>query len=179
MPGILPIRQEALDALQTAYETATQELETFIEDNSGEEGLIEGAKNDKGKVTKKGITDQIKQSSDTDEIAVLKKCLKLVNEESKSKSAVKAAKDELDELVFKKIPEIPEGELNALVVQDKWLASIEEQIVEEIERVTQALANRVKTLEERYSETLPDLSKDVGKYTALVEGHLKRMGLSW
>ena len=88
-------------------------------------------------------------------------------------------KDELDELVFKKIPKIPEGEIKELVVQDKWFASVEADIIEEIERVTQALANRVKTLEERYSETLPSLNNDVEKYTGLVEGHLKKMRLSW
>ncbi|MEW8418966.1 MAG: N-6 DNA methylase [Candidatus Thiodiazotropha endolucinida] len=172
-------KQAALDALQSEYEAATQELETFIEDNSGEDGLIEEAKNDKGKVTQKGLKDRIKESSDADEIAALKQCLDLLGAESAAKSAVKAAKDELDELVFKKIPKIPEDELKALVVQDKWFASIESQIIEEVERVTQALANRVKTLEERYSETLPALTKDVEEYTALVEGHLKKMGLSW
>ncbi|MBT3052889.1 MAG: type I restriction-modification system subunit M [Candidatus Thiodiazotropha sp. (ex Codakia orbicularis)] len=172
-------KQEALDALQTEYEAATQELETYIEDNSGEDGLVEDAKNEKGKITQKGLKERIKETGDEDEIVVLTKCLELVSAESQAKSAVKKAKDELDELVFKKIPKIPTGELKELVVQDKWLASLETQIVEEIERVTQALANRVKTLEERYSETLPDLSKDVKKYTSLVEGHLKRMGLSW
>ncbi len=45
--------------------------------------------------------------------------------------------------------------------------------------MAQQLAGRVKTLEERYSETLPSLNKDVAKYTGLFEGHLKRMGLSW
>lgn len=172
-------KQEALDVLQAEYEAATQELETYIEDNSGEEGYIDEAKNDKGKITQKGLKERIKESDDEDEIAVLKKCLELVSAESSAKSAVKKAKEELDELVFKKIQKIPTGELKELVVQDKWFASLETQITEEIERVTQALANRVKTLEERYSETLPDLSKDVEKYTALVEGHLKKMGLSW
>ena len=92
---------------------------------------------------------------------------------------MKKAKDELDKLVFEKIPTIPENELKDLIVNAKWFATIEGQIAEEIERMTQKLANRVKTLEERYSETLPDLSKDVEKYTGLVEGHLRKMGLSW
>jgi type I restriction enzyme M protein len=168
-----------LDKLQTAYEEATQTLETFVEENSGEEGLIEESKNDKGKVSQKGIKDRLKEASDADEIAALKKCLKLVAEESKCKSAVKAAQDALDEMVFKKIPAIPNDELKDIVVNAKWLASVEAQIIEEIERVTQNLANRVKTLEQRYSKPLPSLSEDVSKYTNLVEGHLKKMGLSW
>ena len=172
-------KQEALDKLQEALDTATQELETYIEENSGEDGLVEEAKNEKGNIAKKGITDRIKVSNDDEEIAALKKCLKLVDTQSKCKSAVKVAKDELDKLVFEKIPAIPEGELKDLIVNAKWFSAIESQIIEEIERMTQQLANRVKTLEERYSKTLPDLSKDVVKYTDLVEGHLKKMGLSW
>ncbi|GAB6097962.1 type I restriction-modification system subunit M [Desulfatiferula olefinivorans] len=172
-------KQVALDKLQTELDTATQELETFIEENSGEDGLVEEAKNDKGKVTKKGVSDRINKSNDADEIAVLKKCLKLINAESQCKSAAKAAKNELDELVFKKIPKIPEDELKDIVVNDKWFATIEAKIIDEIERVTQQLANRVKTLEERYSETLPFLNGEVKKYSNRVEGHLKKMGLSW
>ncbi|MCB9987711.1 MAG: type I restriction-modification system subunit M [Rhodospirillales bacterium] len=174
-----PEKQAALDALQSAYEAATQELETFIEENSGEEELVEEAKNDKGKVTQKGIKDRLKVTRDADEITALKKCLGLVHQESKAKSAVKAAKDELDKLVFEKIPKNAEAELKDIVVNRKWFASVEATITEEIERMAQQLAGRVKTLEERYSETLPSLSKEVEKYTDLVESHLKEMGLSW
>jgi len=172
-------KQEALDKLQAEFDSASQELETYIEEHAGEEGLIEEAKNDKGNIAKKGLTDRIKVSNDDEEIAALKKCLTLVNAGSKSKSSVKKAKDELDKLVFEKIPTIPENELKDLIVNAKWFAAIEAQIIEEIERMTQQLANRVRTLEERYSETLPYLSKDVEKYTGLVEDHLKKMGLSW
>lgn len=164
---------------EMAFEVAFQELETFIEDNSGEEGLVEFAKNDKGKVTQKSVSDRIKETDDPEEIGALKKCLSLIKKEAKCKSAAKAAKLELDERVFEKIPKIAEAELKQLVLGDKWLAHLENQISEEIERMTQQLANRVKTLEERYSETLPSLSKELDLYSGLVEGHLKKMGLSW
>ena len=172
-------KQEALDKLQAELDSASQELETYIEENSGEDGLVEEAKNDKGNISKKGLTDRIKVSNDDEEIAALKKCLDLLNAQTKCKSAVKKAKDELDKLVFEKIPTISEDELKDLIVNAKWFSTIESQIVEDIERMTQALANRVKTLEERYSETLPDLSREVEQYSTLVEGHLKKMGLSW
>jgi|SRR5690554_248093 len=172
-------QQAALNDLETAYDEATQMLEAFIEDNSGEDGLIEDAKNDKGKVTQKGTKDRLKESNDDEEIVTLKECLELVTAESNAKSAAKAAKQKLDDLVFKKIPTIPEAELKDIAVNAKWFASVEEQVIEEIERVIQSLANRVKTLEQRYSKTLPSLSADVAKYEDLVEGHLKKMGLSW
>jgi type I restriction enzyme M protein len=171
--------QAKLDALQAGHDAATQELESFIEDNSGDDGLIEAAKNDKGSVAQKGVKDRIKETNDDEELAALKKCLALINKEGKAKKVVKAAQDDLDELVFKTIPRLQEDELKGLVVEDKWFGTVEARIVEEIERVTQQLANRVKTLEERYAETMPSLTKDVQKYADLVDGHLKKMGLAW
>ena len=156
-----------------------QELETFIEDNTGEDGLIENAKNDKGAIVQKGVKDRIKETNDADELAALKKCLALIVSEDAAKKAVKAAKLKLDELVFKKIPSLSDDELKAIIVHDKWFGTVEARIGEEIERVTQQLAGRVKTLEERYAETLPALNKDVQKYASLVEDHLKKMGLAW
>ncbi len=172
-------KQEALDALQAAHDSAAQKLESFVEENSGEGGLLEAAKNEKGAIAQKGVKDRVKETTDTDELAALTKCLTLIGNESKAKSAVNAAKHKLDQMVFKKIPKLSEEELKSLAVQDKWFGSIEAQIVEEIERVTQQLAHRVKTLEQRYSETLPNLTKDVAKYSGLVETHLKKMGLAW
>ncbi len=171
--------QAKLDALQADHDAAAQELESFIADNSGEDGLIEAAKNDKGGVAQKGVKDRIKETNDDEEQAALKKCLALIDKEAKAKKAVKAAQQELDELIFKKIPKLSEDELKALVVEDKWFDAVETRIIEEIERVTQQLANRVKTLEERYAETMPSLTGDVQKYADLVEGHLKKMGLAW
>ena len=172
-------QQAQLDKLQADYESATQTLESFIEENSGEDGLVEEAKNDKGNINATGVKKRLKETTDEDETKALKQCLELITVEADLKKSVKAAKEELDELVFKKIPKIPTGEIKELVVQDKWFATVQAHIIQEIERVTQQLANRVKTLEERYSETLPSLSKDVETYSGLVEGHLKKMGLSW
>lgn len=49
----------------------------------------------------------------------------------------------------------------------------------EIERVMQQLANRVKTLEERYAEPLPELVQEIAELSSRVEEHLRKMGLEW
>jgi len=64
-------------------------------------------------------------------------------------------------------------------VDDKWQATLKAAIQGEIERVTQQLANRVKTLEERYAEPLPQLMQDVEALAGKVDEHLKKMGLVW
>lgn len=66
-----------------------------------------------------------------------------------------------------------------MVVDDKWQATLKSAIASEIERVTQQLANRVKTLEERYAEPLPQLVQEVEELSSKIEEHLRRMRLDW
>ena len=78
-----------------------------------------------------------------------------------------------------KYPTLTISDIKTLVVEDKWHATLHSQITAEIERVTQQLANRVKTLEERYAEPLPELTQSVSELADKVDKHLKAMGLSW
>lgn len=45
--------------------------------------------------------------------------------------------------------------------------------------MTQQLANRVKELNERYAEPLPQITQNVEDLSAKVAEHLKAMGLEW
>ena len=44
-----------------------------------------------------------------------------------------------------------------LVVEDKWIATVDNAVRDEVERITQQLAGRVQELETRYSDPLPAL----------------------
>lgn len=172
-----------LSILESDANSATQLLEEFVELHAGEDDLLLEAKNDKDKVTQKLINARLKElksnSGDLDEINALEKCLSLVKKEATAKTKAKDKKTELDLAVFKKYPQLSEADIKSLIVDDKWLASLESNIVAEIERVTQQLANRVKELEERYSEPLPALTQSVENLSDKVAGHLKAMGLEW
>jgi type I restriction enzyme M protein len=171
--------QEAIDELQSRLDTAASELESYIEENSGEEGVLEDAKNDKGNINKKSIDTRLKEADDADEIKALKECKRLIDAEAKAKKALKTAQDALSLAVFKKYPTLSVDEIKTLVIEEKWLRHITTQIDEEISRVTTSLANRIKTLEERYSEPLKEIEQSVSALTSKVEEHLKAMGLSW
>lgn len=112
-------------------------------------------------------------------IKALKQVKKLLETEANNKSLVKIAQEILDKKVFQQYPNLTEAENKTLIVEDKWLASLQAHIVAEIERVTQQLANRVKTLEERYETPLPELTQQVETLSAKVDEHLKKMGLVW
>ncbi len=172
-------QQEALNQLQTALDSATQELESFIEENSGDEGALSDALNDKDKVTKASVGARAKLTHDQDEIRALQKASDLFNAESDAKKAVKEAQDALDLAVFKHYKKLSIDDIKTLLVQDKWLATLQANIQAEIERITQQLANRVKELEERYAEPLPTLVASVDVLSEKVAGHLRAMGLEW
>ncbi|MBE3671124.1 type I restriction-modification system subunit M [Vibrio navarrensis] len=171
--------QAKVDSLQSALDSVSQELETFLEENSSEDGLLNDALNDKDKVTKATVTARLKLATDPDEKAALKQAKKLFDAEADGKKALKEAQDALDLAVFKQYPKLSVDEIKSLIVDDKWLATLENHIVAEIERVTQQLANRVKELEERYIEPLPDLTQSVDNLSDKVADHLKVMGLEW
>jgi type I restriction enzyme M protein len=107
----------------------------------------------------------------------MKQCQRLIDADSAAGKAVKVAQQKLDETVFAKYPKLAENEINTLVVDDKWLATILSAIRTEIERVTQQLATRIQTLESRYADPLPKLTESVAKLSSKVDAHLKTMGI--
>ncbi|WP_211838231.1 type I restriction-modification system subunit M [Proteus terrae] len=171
--------QTKVDTLQSELDSASQELETYLEENSDDDGLLNDALNDKDKVTKATVTARLKVVTDPNEKSALKQAQKLFDNEANAKKALKKAQDTLDLAVFKQYPKLSIDEIKNLIVNDKWLATLQSNIEAEIERVTQQLADRVKELEERYSEPLPDISESVEDLSKKVAGHLKAMGLEW
>ena len=169
--------QAAIAKLQAEQDDSTQALESYIEEHSVEDGLLADAMTDAGKVSKVSVTARQKLATDADEISALKKVKKLIDAEAAAKKLVKAAQEDLDAEVFAKYPELTLDENKTLIVEDKWLATLEGNIVAEIERITQQLANRIKTLEDRYSEPMPRLVDEVEFLSCKVDEHLKNMGL--
>jgi type I restriction enzyme M protein len=66
-----------------------------------------------------------------------------------------------------------------LKVADKWLAALDAAIHGEMDRISQALTQRVKELAERYEMPLPKMATRVAELEAKVNHHLERMGFAW
>ena len=186
-PGLIVARyfaaeQAAIEALQARQETAARELEEFVEERTGEEGLLEDAANDKGKVTKSSVTERLKairhEPESDEERDTLEHCRNLIEAEAEAAKAVKEAQARLDEQALARYAALTEAEVKTLAVEDKWFADIRIAIEGEVQRLTQQLAGRVKELEARYARPLPELEREAESFGAKVEGHLKRMGLT-
>ena len=172
----------ALERFQAEQDAAAHEFEAFVEEHAGEEGLLSDVVNDKGKVVKAGVKCRLKaiqlEPEDGEERAALRRCLALIEAESSAGKAVKDARAKLDQRVLARYAMLSESEIKTLVVEDKWFAAIMEAVEDEMQRLTRQLARRVKELEERYAQTLPELEREAENFGAKVEGHLKRMGIA-
>jgi type I restriction enzyme M protein len=175
--------QAKIDELQTALDKASSELEEFVEEHSGDEGLLADAVNDKGKITKAGVKERLKaidvEVENDKEREALTRCLALIEAESEAGAAVKEAQVALDAMVFAKYGELTEAQSKRLVVEDKWFASIREAIEAEVHRLMQQLAGRIRQLADRYATPLPQLTDEVAELAAHVNGHLKKMEAVW
>ncbi len=178
-----PNQKQAIDELESARETVAQKIEELVEEHSGEEGLLEDARNVKGKLTKISLGTRMKEikgnAGFADEMELLKQAQTLLDEESALASKTKALQLELDKHIVGHYAKLEEDEMKTLVVNDKWFAHLTNEIQGEVERVVHSLAARVKELEERYSHPLPELIARVETYSQRVEAHLNKMGLSW
>ena len=156
--------QAAIKTLQAKQETAARELEEFVEEHTGEEGLLEDAVNDKGKVTKNSVKNRLKIIQDElesdDERGALTDCLDLIEAEDEAGKAVNKAQDALDQKVLARYATLTDNQIKILVVEDKWFTSIRLAIEGEVQRLTQQLAGRVKVLKERYERPLPQTMED-------------------
>lgn len=175
--------QAAINALQVAHDTAARNLEEFVEENSGDEGLLVDALNEKGKVTKAGVKERLrtlKNDEDIDEeLEALTRCLELMEAENEADRFIKNARAELDRKILAKYDKVTDNEIKTLVVDDKWFVSISVSIEGEVQRLTQHLAVRVRELDGRYAQPLAALEREVEAFGGNVQTHLKNMGLAW
>lgn len=187
-PGLIVDRyltaeRDVIDKLQVKHDAAASELEGYVEEHSGEGGLLEDAANDKGNVVKGSVNARLKEikgEPDSDEERdALKQCLKLIEAESDAGKAVKDAQADLDEKILAKYSKLSEKDIKSLVVDDKCFAAVYAAIGDEIQKLTQGLVSRVKELEERYAHPMPELEKEVAELTKSVSKNLKKMGLEW
>jgi type I restriction enzyme M protein len=185
VPKELLVRQlfagdlEMIEALRAQLEETSSRLAELEEEHGGEEGAF----SELDKVNKAAVNARIKEirrdSEAAEELAVLRDWLELSDEEGATKKALKAAEAELDDQAYGRYDSLTEAEVRELVVEGKWLASLEQAVASEVERVSQALTSRLKELGERYGEALPEISQRVEELEARVAGHLERMGFTW
>lgn len=170
--------QDAVDTLAAELESVTAQITELEEEHGGEEGAF----SELDKVNKANVTARLKEikgdKEAADEAATLDDWLKLANEEADLKKRLKEAEAQLDAKAYAKYPKLTEAEVKTLVVDDKWLAALDTAIHGEMDRISQALTQRVRELAERYETPMPQMVGRVKELEAKVNRHLERMGFA-
>lgn len=171
--------KQAIEDLQANLDTASREIEELIEENSGEEGYFAEFE----KINKANVTFRIKEiknkPEDVEELKVMEQYLALGEQESEAKKKIKETEKALDVKVIAKYKTLTESEIKVLVVDDKWMATLEQAVKSEMDRISQRLTQRIKELAERYAIPLPILVTETETLTGKVDAHLKKMGFIW
>ncbi|QCD62732.1 type I restriction-modification system subunit M [Tenacibaculum maritimum] len=175
--------QQALQAVEAELESVQAKSAEWIEEHTGEEGLLQEATNDKGGITKTTLSKYLKEIKDEPtEVAAFKvanQLLKLFNKEASLKKEVKVMATDLDALCLAQYGKLTEEEVRELVVDKKWLASLQATLQTEMDAISQRLTSRIKELAERYEHTLTELDGTTNVLENKVSEHLKTMGLVW
>lgn len=170
--------QTHIDALQAELDNASSTIADYVEEHGDEEGLLADAATDKGSFTKSSVNARLKLTTDSDEKDVLHQLLSYFDSEATAKKVLKEAQEALDLAVFKHYPTLDEAAIKTLLIDDKWHATLQGRIEDEIERITAQLANRIKELDERYAEPLAQIVDEVETLSQKVQAHLQAMGVA-
>ena len=111
-----------------------------------------------------------------DERAALERYLAVLEQEAAAGKKIKDAQKTLDIKVAKQYAQLSKEDIKALVIEDKWLATLVLDVQTELDRVSQALTSRIRQLAERYVTPLPQLTVEVEALAARVSEHLAKMG---
>lgn len=176
--------QGAIEKLQSDLDTTVSEMDELRDENGGEDGLLTEPMDDKQKISKKSLDARIKElgkkdADNAEEWDMLDKYKKLMAKETKLKASIKKSLSELEIKVIKKYPVLSIDEIKTLMVDKKWMATMEQLVKSEMDAISHRLTERIKELGERYETPMPKLTNDIAELTAKVEDHLKQMNYTW
>jgi type I restriction enzyme M protein len=184
--------KKAIEKLEAESEIIANSLQELDEEHSGEEGYF----SDYDKVNKANVQKRLKEllaskqkkkslplAADADTVygeqTILEQYLGLIDKQTELNKKIREAEVELDFKTLARYKTLIETEIKQLVVDDKWMASIERSVKTEMEHISQRLTQRIRELAERYKTPLPKQTTDVAELENKVTAHLEKMGFIW
>ena len=159
------------------------------------EGMINDAEEDSslydiildGKIKDTDLKAKIKElendgdikGDDKDDYNLLLKYKKCVDDRKEKANELKNKVKELQDLVFKKYEKLSLDDIKELLINKKWLYSIEKGLIEYYLTLSERLTEGIETIVDRYEETLIDIEEKLKQDEKLVMKDLKTMGFEY
>ena len=178
------VEQKKIDSLQNELTQVELNIQEVIDENSGEDGLLDDViegEDDKQKITIKSVKVRLKEINNDknfiEEYNILQECVELLEKQAEEKKKLKTALGDLDNKLEDKYPKLKEEEIKSLVINHKWIEKLSISIQSELDYVSQTLTSRIRELALRYKTPLPKLNKEIDNLKTTVEEHLKKIGI--
>ena len=174
--------QAAIDATSAQLEQTSSQLSELEEEHSGDDAIFSGY----DKINKASVQERLQEISNypkaeaqeaADETRTLRTWLQLSSSEAALKKQLKPQDTALDAKAYAHYPQLTPAQITTLVVDHKWLATLNAAIHSEMDRISQTLTQRITELTERYAAPLPALSQRSSELEANVTRHLAAMGV--
>ncbi|MDP2338641.1 MAG: type I restriction-modification system subunit M [Bacteroidota bacterium] len=168
-----------IQELETDKESTESTIQETIEEHSAEGGYFA----DFEKVNRASIQSRFREvkrdKSAIGELKVIADLFSLFEKQLRLKNDISDAENELEEWVKEKYQSLTLIEIKVLVVDNKWIQTIQAAVKGEMDRISQRLTQRINELVDRYEKPMPVLSKEVDEFEQRVAGHLNKMGFNF
>ena len=177
----LPALRDSLADTEALSAFLQEEIDTLVEEQSGDDGLINEVLTDAGKVNKKHLTFRIREITSNadfaDELLVLQQCGDLVAKLELAKQQIKTVQGEVNDALIIKYKELDEESVRKLALM-KWELALDESVASDRSRVAQNLVDRITLLGKRYDDVLSHLVSDSNSLEGKLAHYLEEMGLT-
>ncbi len=170
---------ELVAALAKAAEKAGEasaEYDQFIEEETdkGQDSDILEQDGDDWKVCADKVLKKKKAKS-----AVIRRYFELKKKKTDTAASERAARKKLDDETEQKFGKLSEPEIQTMLFDDKWFASIKIAVMSIFETELRTFASSLVSLAARYEKTLDTLEKEVAQSQSEVHKVLREMGFDW
>lgn len=171
-----------IQELEASIESIKAEMQEMDDEHGGDDDVFAECRGAKG-ITKTNMETYIKKIKNDKEFAedlkIIQSYLALFVKEATAKKALKEAIADLDSKVIKRYATLTVDEIKTLVVDDKWMQYLNHSVNTEMQRISQALTQRIKELAERYETPMPLQLMSVKALEEKVNAHLSKIGFVW
>lgn len=166
---------------RSELEQINAEIVAAPEDNvdAFDEGLYEMLEKVNEANVKKAVAAAKKNlvDADSETVKVWNKYLELCSKKKEISKAISALVDDLTNKVKSEYSKLAPDDVQALVIEKKWIAEIKRGCISEIVRVSESISNQTSLLNRRYAIPLPKIEDELREISAEVNGFLISMGI--
>lgn len=165
----------SVKAATAKAEAASAKFDQFVESeiDKGEESDILERDDDEWKVC---ADKELKQKLKTSE--TVRRYFSLKKMKSDAAAELKDAEQNLDQATERKYPKLTNGEIQGLLLDDKWFAALDGSIMGLFDATLRRFASSLTLLASRYAQTLPELEAKVAASQDKVHAVLREMGFN-